>query len=207
MIFIGGLGLIGYGVGPSLADASEALARAVMIVSDLLERAALVLLGLFVWRVFGQGRPWRILGLLATESLLVLSGIATLSVQHWPRTPTPPLVEAFGQLAFASPFIWSTVEARFELHRSRRQLALGLCDPMVTNRFLLWALGCGGFSLVTVFSAVHALVPPDGAAAAFLDLLRAGLYVAVAGVVMLGLHPPAIYVRFVASDSEAVRPD
>jgi hypothetical protein len=39
---------------------------------------------------------------------------------------------------------WGAVEALRWWRLLRRRLALGLADPVVTNRFLLWGLACAG---------------------------------------------------------------
>ena len=38
------------------------------------------------------------------------------------------------------PFIWLAVESLHAYARSRRQVRIGLCDPLVNNRFLLIGL-------------------------------------------------------------------
>ena len=196
-IFVGGVGLLGFGLGPGLADHSVTLARWVMLTSDALERLAMLMLAVFVWRVFGAGTPFRAILLSAALVGMTASWTFVLLFQRWPEPILDPGVQATSQLAFAAPFVWATVESWLERRRSRRQLALGLCDPAACHRSLLWALGCGGFA-ASCFAAVFGVFLPDGAALEqALTALRAALYTAVSVVVALAFFPPRGYVRWV----------
>lgn len=206
LIFIGGVGLIAFAVAPSVTSHSESLARWLFILGDGFERVSLLALGAFVFHVFGRGKAWRWVGLSISWAMILSSWLWALKTQNWPHQLTPPMVEAYGQLAFATPFIWSTVESALEYRRSRRQLRLGLTDALVTHRFLLWSMACGFFSGVTVFSAIVAMVPEGGLAQALLSLSRGVFYLVVATIVTIGLFPPAVYVRYVQGDSEGVAP-
>jgi len=42
--------------------------------------------------------------------------------------------------AFTYPFAWAGTEAFLQYRQARRRVRLGLCDPLVCNRQLLWAL-------------------------------------------------------------------
>jgi hypothetical protein len=196
MIFVGGIGLLGFGLGPSLAGSSPVLARWVMLVSDALERLTMLMLALFVWRVFGGGTRSRSALLAASLVAMTASWTYVLLVQRWPEPMLDPAVQAASQLAFAAPFVWATAESGIERRRARRQLALGLCDAVSCNRFLLWALGCGGFAS-SCFAAALAAWLPDGAGLdQALTMLRATLYAAVSVVVSLAFFPPGGYRRW-----------
>lgn len=197
LIFVGGIGLLGFGLGPGLADHSMALARWVMLTSDALERLAMLMLAVFVWRVFGSGTPVRAILLSAALVGMTASWTNVLLVQRWPAPMLDPVVQAASQLAFAAPFVWATAESWLERRSARRQLALGLADPVSCHRSLLWALGCGGFA-ASCFAAALALSLPEGAALGeALTALRAALYTAVSVVVGLAFFPPGGYLRWV----------
>lgn len=196
-IFVGGVGLLGFGLGPSLAEHSLALARWVMLISDAVERVAMLMLAVFVWRVYGAGAPARAILLSATLVGMTASWTYVLLVQRWPEPLLHPQVQAASQLAFAAPFLWATLEAWLERRRSRRQLALGLGDPAACHRSLLWALGCGGFG-VSCLAAACAAFLPGGTLDEVLTGLRAALYTAVSVVVALAFFPPSGYTRWVA---------
>lgn len=199
LIFLGGIGLLGFGLGPALASHSETLARGVMIVGDGFERIALLLLAWFVWHVFGRGDGFRRVVLAIVVSLLCLDWIQILLVQQWPDGRLPVLADAGSQLAFSTPLIWSSLETWLEYQRSRRQLAIGLTHPFVTNRFCLWSLATGCLALVCVTTALTAVLAGEPQWVSGLQLLIALLYTGVAGILMLGLSPPPIYRRWLES--------
>ena len=188
MILVGGAGLLGFGLGPLLAPYSTALARSLMLLADGLERVALLLLAWSVWHVFGRGGALRN-GLLASiVAILGLDWLQMLSEQQWPATRLPVFVDATSQLAFATPFLWSTVEAWREHQRSRRRVVLGLTDASVANRFFLWAFATGCLALVCLTTALLKLVAGMPTLAATLECALALIYCAVAGAILLGFQ-------------------
>ena len=153
MIFLGGFGLAGFALGPGLAEFSKTTALCVMLGSDALERLALVALAVFIWRIFGIQSFPRALVLSATVTVVTGDWLYTLFTQRWPDSVLPWHASVASQIVFSVPFIWSTVEAALEHLRSRRRLALGLADPVITNRLLLWTLGCACFSIICFLGA------------------------------------------------------
>jgi len=200
-VFVGGLGLIGFAVGPALEARSGAFAAGVMIASDLLQRVALAGLALFLWRVFGaaEGEACWLRGavLAAVLGALAVDAAATLFLQEWPRA-LPVAAAAASQLVFAMPFLWASLESGRAWRAGRRRLALGLAEPEVVNRFGLFALGCGAFVAVNLSTAAAKLPAAAGMLPA-LDGLRALLYAALSVFVVLAIYPPAAYRRRLAA--------
>jgi hypothetical protein len=207
MIFVGGIGLLGFGLGPSLAAESPALARWVMLISDALERVAMLMLALFVWRVFGFGSRSRAVLLSAALVAMTASWTYVLLFQRWPEPMLDPAVQATSQLAFAAPYVWAAAESWLERRRTRRQLALGLTDAVTANRFLLWALGCGAFACSCFAAALAVFLPDGGGLDQALGALRAALYTATAALVVLAFFPPGGYLRWVAGEARDASPE
>ena len=207
MILVGGAGLLGFGLGPVLAPYSSALARTLMLLADGLERVALLLLAWFIWHVFGRGDALRRGVLAIIVSILALDWAQMLSAQQWPETRLPVFVDATSQLAFSTPLLWSTVEAWLEYRRSRRQLAHGLTDASVTNRFFLWTLATGGLALVCLTTALAKLVAGAPIWATALQYALALLYCVVAGIILLGFFPPRFYRRWLGGSASAPETD
>ena len=93
-------------------------------------------------------------------------------------------------------FLWTALESLTYHRMLRRRLALGLADPVVVNRFLLWALS--GLALVALCGGIGASILAgyaplrDGP-----PLLCIGGASVVASVTWyLAFLPPAGYVRF-----------
>ena len=140
------------------------------------------------------------------QTILALDWVQMLSAQRWPATQLPVFVDAMSQVAFSTPFLWSTVEAWLEYRRSRRQREHGLTNASVTNRFFLWTFATGCLALVCLTTALAKLVASAPAWAAALQYALALLYCVVAGIILLGFFPPAFYRRWLddsVSESEA----
>jgi len=163
--------------------------------------------GAFVWRVF-RPEQWRAGGLVVALLFFELA-----SFWGFARHGT----FASGEI----PFLWFCVELAgrvgvscwlgFEAYRyhglMKRRLSLGLADPVVANRFLLWSLAAI-FSIAVLITSV----PPI-----FLDrfqhqtLLNVDLFFfGAAGVTTSALYwltflPPAAYRRRLQNAAEAQR--
>lgn len=156
---------------------------------------------IFTWRVFRPEALWaRLLAPAAIAAHLLLAGVsvsravvvsdaAELLALHPSGTAT--LVVAL------VCYVWIAAESLRWWTLLRRRLALGLGDPVVTNRFLLWGL-------VAIFSFLS-LVGPTAAALRGIDVtgtvwVRLGTAVAgtvCAASVALAFVPPEAYLRWV----------
>jgi hypothetical protein len=154
----------------------------------------------FTWKTFRPGDTWAELLTLAICSGLAATGGGLVAALH----VSPPEMRSFdaGQLwaglirlPLIATFVWTGLEGLRHHQMSRRRLALGLADPVVTNRFLLW----GVLGLVqTAIQVVSLTLHVQG-----LGMLASpvGLFVvAVAGIVgsvfmYLTFMPPRFYVR------------
>lgn len=199
MIAVGGVGLLGVAVAPALAAHGAALGKATLIASDALERTALLLLAAFVWSVFGQGRLLRRLLLVAVVLAILGDWVQFLVFQQGPEADVPRLSLVSSQLCFALPFAWCAVETGLAYLRSRRQRALGLAEPRVTNRFLLWSLGCGCLVGICAGEALGLAAGAGAPLAGAIPWVRGSLYLAIVGVFVLAFAPPASYRRWLES--------
>jgi hypothetical protein len=100
-----------------------------------------VVFAFFIRAVFRSDALWAtwLVAAVALSNLVGVTGAAW--VGDWEGTN--PLanpwywVEFFGSFA---PTLWMGAEGYAKYFKTRKQLALGLCDPMSCNRFLLWGL-------------------------------------------------------------------
>ena len=160
----------------------------------------------FTWTVFRQGRAWAAwltalaVGVLAGAWLLELvmtgfviegdpmSGLA-MQWSSWMR------IGALGWGAAESPRYWALM---------RRRERLGLADPVVTNRFLLWGLGIGAAgwgSFVGLFAQLASGASPLEPGWLQLSSSLHGLAAAVS--MWLAFAPPVRYLRFIESRARA----
>lgn len=161
---------------------------------------AVMALYVFTWVVFRQREGMAVLFVAAGSSLaygagvgLVVSGWDAHSMQEalpWMRPYAIAMLVSIG-LAFG----WSSVEALLCWLQQRRQLRIGLSDPVVMNRFLLWTVGGSSNAAVTVALAAMTLsgvvVMQDPLAMACMGI--AGCVASVSW--WLAFFPPRWYVR------------
>ncbi|MDX1649572.1 MAG: hypothetical protein R3263_06935 [Myxococcota bacterium] len=164
----------------------------------------------FTWRVFRPDAAWaRALASGAIAALLLFAGVVlsrALIVEE-PAALVRPNLASTGTLLLAlASYVWTAVESLRYWALLRRRQTLGLADPVVTNRFLLWGL-------VAAFSFAS-LVGPTVAAVAGVDttenpLVR--LTTAVAGLVCstalaLAFTPPRAYLHWLRARASRAAP-
>jgi len=111
---------------------------------------------LFTWRVFRPDAAWAPALVVAATALAVAASWGSVSVA--PQTPGASAIPEQARpyvslmiLVWAVAFGWTGVESLRFHAKMRRRLALGAGDPLVCNRFLLWAiwgLACGALDLL-----------------------------------------------------------
>jgi hypothetical protein len=143
------------------------------------------------WRTFHPDRRW-IAGPIAIAALLfgasLLVGGSTGDPDHGPGY-------YLGFLLRAGAFVWASYESQLYYGAMKRRLAIGLGDPVVTDRFRLWNLatmgivmGFGIFLAGRLTGANVGTVPWVLVATSLVSLLS--------GVTMwLAFFPPRAYLR------------
>jgi hypothetical protein len=213
-------GALGCGMLPRLAAAqllsgrdTGSLALALNALSHLAIEAGIVGLSLFTWRVFRpSSRAARgfVLATAAASSALTLLLIATAHADQ----------EASGialavNATRAIPVLWAFAECTRYAQLMRRRVRLGLADPVVANRFVLWSVWTGALGVVALLlfavrtrafwlqaqgidprTVMPAVIPITGA--------LAGLAVITAGVaIWLAFFPPAAYRRWLTPSAKS----
>jgi hypothetical protein len=157
---------------------------------------------LFTWRVFRPGDAWA--RVLVYGALLVLGIGGGLNLSRAVMVEDATELRAIQTLAFLVMewislvgFFWTTGEALHHHRRLRKQAALGLTDPVVANRMLLWAVvGFGGIAaagapVLAGFSGVDPSTHvPTRLVSAFSALVSSA-------AIQLAFLPPAAYLRWV----------
>ena len=85
----------------------------------------------------------------------------------------------------------------------RRRIPLGLADPLVANRVLMWAFACSMVVTQYVYSIVLMHLTPAGQRPDANPAIISVLGLAAATSILLAFFPPAAYQRFVRGRAEA----
>ena len=156
-------------------------------------------LWLFTWTTFHRDGAWaRALSLVAIGATVFFTAWRVLRLLLGdPATLRAPSVDGIGsQFLALCLYVWTAVESFRYYAMLRRRARLGLADPAVVNRFLLWGV-------MGIFSFVSLVVPFAGAfhqTADFVTVSRlvtgfAGTVCAV--VLYLAFMPPRSYLDWI----------
>lgn len=184
--------------GAAMAGKGEfdpAVAGGLLVAGKLFAMAALALQCAFIWRVFRPSEPWApwLFALIVAIPIAAFAG--SLAGGMASSGEIPFLWFWVDLIARVGASCWLVAEGARYYGMMKRRLALGLADPLLTNRFLLWTLA-GVAAIVFMLTAV----PP-----AFLDSSRHQLLlftdllvfsaagVAVAVLYLLAFLPPKAY--------------
>jgi len=179
----------------------EFLIEPFTFVGRLSYAVAVFAIAIFTRRVLQSDEEWA-RWLMYGSVLLVSAGIA-LSVVEGDLGGFYPLGNGAFWLEWAGlllPFVWMGVAAFVQYGKSRQRVRLGLCDPLVCNRFLLFSLFslfevCGFFlwaALYIIFESQMLWTPA-------MDVLYAAADDLAILTIWLAFFPPAPYRRWIGS--------
>jgi hypothetical protein len=155
----------------------------------------------FTWLVFRREVAWAralMLGLTGAIAVGFAGGLLGGGFTHAMGDPWYQL----SYVAYMLAALWTTLEPLLHWSRMRRRLALGLAEPLVVNRFLLWAVGSALRLAMLVTGAISMADLSAGTVAALLPWAFSAT--AIFGVGMacaywLTFFPPPAWARFVAA--------
>ena len=151
------IGPLGYGVMNlvlRLMPTQPGLAGLLAVPGTFMLGFGAALNGVFAWRVF---RPR------SAAARAAALGICGLVRVTWSRHQKRGLFDADGSVARITylnvclrsiPLLWGTTEALVYGRRMLRRVALGLADPLVASRVMLWGVGTGAGGAVVLASMV-----------------------------------------------------
>lgn len=108
-------------------------------------------------------------------------------------------------VARALCFGWATWEAARMYRMMRRRTALGLGDPVVRNRFLLFALWSAPMSLLPLLQTVDRLVGTPGRYPLWVSVLARPIGAMMLVAIFLNFFPPRAYLRWLRRESPEAR--
>lgn len=161
--------------------------------------------GAFNWRVFRPEARWAaglVLGLALAMLLGLIGNARSDGFATGTRDPWYWLLYA----SYAVTAVWVAIEPLSYWLLVRRRLHLGLGDPVLVNRFLLWSVGslCRvGMLLVGAAAATTDVTIDGGWGGALVLTATALLGLGVAGAYWLTFFPSAAYLRRVRGAAAA----
>lgn len=205
-VLILGVGTVAVGLGSSLrlllpqGDLREAALFVPVIGADV----GMAALCLFTWRVYRPGS--RLAAATAAAIVSVMAGL----LLHAALRGSARALEADGVSLLVSAIYtgvmgWSAAEALRYWSAMRRRLRLGLADPLVTNRVLLWGVGTGtsatGIAIGALARHLGGIVDYERS---WVALCYAGFGMVAAVAFWLAFKPPRAYARWVARSAAEI---
>lgn len=203
-----GIGPIGFGgmvAGMAVYETNPTLAAWLLGVGNCAVLLGVLAQYVFNWRVYHAASSVA-LGFIVLAGTYVVGIIALriFEIGFGPDDPTGA-VRLSQNFAQVGALLWGSVEALLYWVKMRRRSRLGLADPIVTNRFLLWGIGAGAAGLGTAIGTVAAIVTGVTTLQADWVMASSSFHGFVAAVAMfLAFVPPKAYLRAVQRRSESV---
>jgi hypothetical protein len=143
-VLICGIGLptsLASGFGKAVGEVNVAL----WVGSELCTQAGMLCMYAFTQQVFRPAARWAqaLLGAAALWLLLGLAGVAHALAGADPRLDTTSAVHGWllwCLVGYGGAFVWSSLESLGQHAMARRRVTLGLADPAVARRFLLFGI-------------------------------------------------------------------
>jgi hypothetical protein len=187
---------------------NRAVAVPMYVTGEVLLVAGCCCFLVFTVKVFRPGARWALVMATIGSLILIYSGVGiihsflsydnTLEITAHAHTPLSAMV---GVLLLS--YVWTALEGFRYWRMMRKRMALGLADPVVTNRFLLWTLSGLTSTAWISFSALMLAIGENLARnPANVTVTCLG---GVANTVLLVLifMPPAAYSRWVERSARA----
>jgi hypothetical protein len=199
-----GLGYALYDLPYALLD-DDALLMRFFLASRVAIDAGGVTFALFIQRVFrnrDRWAPWLVVGI-AVCYIVGLAGSVWVGDWEGVRPLSNPWYWS-ERLANIAPVAWMAIEGFLHYARARPRRRLGLCDPLVCNRFLLWGL-TGALWLVLELTILPQEIGYEVKQefSAALGILSGSLEVAPVALVWLAFFPPTCYRNWIGGGARA----
>ncbi len=124
-----------------IATANQPLTQPLFFAGRVFTHAGTIFFAYFIWIVFRNQVRWARY-LVYTIAISLFAGVAgSISVGDWEGIR--PLSNPWWWLdwtAGAVAMSWVGVEGFIQYQKARQRMRLGLCDPFVCNRYLLWGI-------------------------------------------------------------------
>jgi hypothetical protein len=185
------------GMGGAQTEIDPAVSGKLLLSGKLLGIVSLACQCLFIRMVFRPDSRWSLGLVIAIVAVpaLAFAGFAQAGTFSSGQLPQSwfffELVGRFGGS------VWLMTEATRYYVMMKKRVQLGLADPVVTNRFLLWALAAGGGVMMMLTAVPPVIAPGSQHSLMVLDLLAFAFFGCVFSIIYgLAFFPPARYLAW-----------
>ncbi len=188
-----GLSYLLYSLPYALADAS--LLRPLFVAGRFLVATGAITFAFFTWSVFRRHDAWGLWVIAGTVVCLVVGVAGSVWVGDWEGTH--PIRNPWWWaewVGLTGTEAWMAAEGLVQYGKARQRLRLGLSDPLVCNRFLLWSLASilwMALEFVVVVQNIEYEITQRWSAS--MDVLVAGVEMTAIAMIWLVFFPPAFY--------------
>ncbi len=167
-----------------------------------------LLIAAFTARVFRPDERWAS-GFVWGVSALVVAGVVGSALRgDWEGFSLDNGWFWFEWTGYTLPFGWAAVEAFRQYRQARRRVTIGVCEPSVCNRMLLWSL-FGGVQFLGSFVVLgqYAAFERENVFTSTWDILYSCATLSALVVMWIAFFPPKAYVRWINRQPARVKPD
>ncbi len=200
-----GIGPVGFGamtIAGVITESSPQTSSLLFGISGLTVATGVFCKCVFNWRVYH--RDSRMVGALTVLMGAFLAGVFVYRLFTTGFAPMSP-PDAVGRVQSAAQIgclLWGSVEALRYWLMMRRRARLGLADPVVTNRFLMWGIGAGAAGVGTAIGTVWSIVTGSATLDTPWVVASSSAHGFVAAVALsLAFVPPRAYLRWLQSNA------
>jgi hypothetical protein len=201
IFFMGGIGYAAWILGSSEA-VPQTLTVPVRAVAALCLSFGSAALYIGSWRIFRPSEAWA--GVLAVLGAAVLLGTGIYDAANT-ETMASQITTRFlpSNLAMIGCFAWMSFESFGHFRMMQRRHRIGLAEPALANRFLLWGMAGAAAALVVTGTTVNWFVFPRGTVGAPIVLMQSILGLVGAVLIWLTFYPPRALEGLLLQRSEA----
>jgi hypothetical protein len=157
---------------------------------------------LFIRSAFRPGDSWASV-LVAACSVVLLTGTAMGAIDGRGvyALDNPWFLTQW--VGYTAPCVWMCWEALLSRQGAQKRVRIGLCPPVVANRYLLLAL-FGGFQIFACLADLSYAADLDGGqtASLFSNALLGGTEIASVAVLWFAFFPPPFYTNWITQRAQ-----
>lgn len=192
-----------------IATANQPLTRPLFFAGRVFTNAGTIFLAYFIWIGFRNQSSWAKYLVHAIVLCMLAAMAGSIAEGDWGGIQ--PTENPWWFVDWGAGFVamaWVGVEGSIEYTKARRRMRLGLCDPLVCNRYLLWAVV--GFAW-TLYNGMFLYQTVEFEASQIwsssMDRAIAAIEAVGVALVCLIFFPPRFYRRWIAGAAPTAEPE